>query len=633
MCGFCGTLYFDQRPADPQILTRMLDTLQHRGPDDAGIWHNHAIGLASRRLAILDLSAAGHMPMHSADGRLSVAYNGEIYNYPQLRTQLESAKIGLRSHSDTESLLYLYQLYGVEFLQALRGMFALALWDEASQTLTLARDRLGKKPLYYAWQANRLLFASEIKAILAHPQVPRQVDTRWLPHFLAYGYVPTPHTLFSGIQALPPAHYLQLSLANPNPQIQAYWSAPTPPEPYENRSVAEWKHALKEQLRTAVQLRMLSDVPLGAFLSGGIDSSLVVALMREFSSQPVKTFAIGFADSASFNEAPYAKQVAQILGTEHHELLVQPQAVELLPKLVWHLDQPFADSSCIPTFLVSEFARSAVTVALTGDGGDELFAGYERFYAARLAERYQQVPTFLRNLLTQGLASLPQGTDYRNFSRRALRFAQQASLPLSERYLGWVGVMLAEQAATWTATDPREIYRHYQSYFRLPTQPDPLPALLDVNLRTYLPEDLLVKVDRMSMAASLEARSPFLDHVLVEFANTLPLELKLRGKVGKWILREWVSDYLPPALFQRPKHGFGVPIGQWFRSSLRDYLCEHLLSADAHYRAYLQSSSVTAMVEQHLSGQADHAHRLWAVLSFEIWLRLFIQSSGSGTEG
>lgn len=637
MCGLAGVLHFDGQAADPTALQRMAEALRHRGPDDFGVWADGPAGLVNTRLAIIDLTADAHQPMSNAQcadrrgsGRLWIAYNGEIYNFPELRRALAARGHVLRSRSDTETVLHLYEEQGPACLSQLRGMFALAIWEAREGRLFLARDRLGKKPLYYWTDGERLVFGSEIKAVLAYPGVARAVNRGVLPHYLTYGYVPSPDTIFENVCAVRPAHYLLAE--NGHIVERPFWDAPMPADDSDGLAgrEADWAERLIEKMREAVRLRLISDVPLGAFLSGGLDSSAVVALMAEAGDRPVKTFAIGFSDEPSFDERPFARRVAAHLGAKHHEFAVPMQSVDLIPRLVWHLDQPFGDSSAIPTYLVAKCAREHVTVALTGDGGDELFAGYERFRAARLAETYRRAaPAFAHRALNGVLAVLPQGTGYRDPARRLARFVRSARRPLPERYLGWVGVMSDDVVEGLVGSGSDGVAEHFRAYFRSADQDasrsaDPLPALLDVNLRSYLPDDLLVKADRMSMAASLEARSPFLDHELVEFAARIPPDLKLRGNLGKYLLRRAFRDKLPPEILRRQKHGFGVPVGRWFRTGLKGYLQDNLLSARSLGRGYFRPDAVRRLVDDHLSGRRDHGHALWTLLTFEIWHQVFM---------
>jgi asparagine synthase (glutamine-hydrolysing) len=514
-------------------------------------------------------------------------------------------------------------------------MFALAIYDsrsacngsaacvEKTSRLLLARDRVGKKPLYYYRDEDRIIFGSEIKAILAYPSVRARVRRSILPLYLSYGYVPAPHTFFENIFELPPAH--RLVVENGEVKAERYWEPP--PQKVVDLALSEKQYIerLRELLEEAVRVRLVSDVPLGAFLSGGVDSAAVVAFMTRIMKQPVQTFAIGFTDEPSFNELEYARAVAKEFRSDHHEFAVSPNDIDLLPKLVWHYDQPFADSSAIPSFLVAQMTREHVKVALTGDGSDELFAGYERFAAAQLAETYRKTPHLLQNAVKRFLDRMPETTTYRGFVRRARRFVESAALPLPERYLGWVGIfpapLISDLLMGDIETDP---VSHFQSHFSPARDGDLIAQLLSVNMKTYLPGDLLVKTDRMTMANSLEARCPFLDQQLLEFAARVPSKLKLKGMTTKYILKRALEGIVPDEIIHRKKHGFGVPVGRWFRTRLRDYLRETLLSPEALQRGYFHESSLRRLIDEHQSGKRDHGHRLWALLTFEIWHRMFI---------
>lgn len=623
MCGLCGILNLDGAPVSAGTLEAMNATLVHRGPDQGASIISETCGLANRRLAILDLSPSGNLPMQSADGAITLAYNGEVYNYPELRQTLEAQGHTFRSGSDAEAVIALYRQHGPGFLEHPRGMFAIALWDAPQRTLVLARDRLGQKPLYYFRSDRRLIFASEIKALLMHPDVPRRPDRDLAALVLAYGYAPTPDTFFEGITMLPPGHVL--ICRDGDIQSYAYWMPP----PFAGSSASARAEDYLDELRAvfddAVRLRLLSDVPLGAFLSGGLDSSLIVAHMRRHTSGPVKTFAIGFTGEESFDETVHARRVAENLGTEHHEFIVEPDAIELLPKLVWHHDQPFGDSSAIPTYLVSKLTREHVTVALTGDGGDELFAGYERFYAANLAARYRRLPRPVRAGLEWTVQRLPEATSYRGLAQRARRFVMGAAMTPSDAYFSWVRLFEDDQLDAMLAEPiPRASTADFASRFVDGDRRDFTAQLLDVNLRTYLPDDLLIKADRSSMAVSLEARSPFLDHKLTELAARIPTNLKLRGSVTKFILKEAARDVLPDDIIDRPKHGFGVPVGRWFRDDLRAYAYEILLDRAALDRGYFREEAVRGLLDEHVSGQRNHGQRIWTLLTFEWWHRLFI---------
>jgi asparagine synthase (glutamine-hydrolysing) len=623
MCGICGILNLDNMPVSRDVLVAMNATLIHRGPDSGAEIVEGICGLANRRLAILDLSPSGALPMRSADGAITMAYNGEVYNYPDLKRTLEAQGHIFRSGSDAEAVITLYQRRGPDFLNHLRGMFALALWDAPTRTLVLARDRLGKKPLYYYQDDHRLVFASEIKALLRHPDVPRRPARDLTPLVLAYGYAPAPLTFFEGIQMLPPGHVLVCRDSVIN--TQAYWKPPAFAGVDPDARAETYLEELRATLEESVRLRLLSDVPLGAFLSGGLDSSLIVAYMARHTAGPIKTFSIGFAGEESYNETAHARRVADMIGTDHREFIVEPDAISLLPFLVWHHDQPFADSSAIPTYLVSKHTRDHVTVALTGDGGDELFAGYERFYAANLAARYRRLPGAIRSGIASAIGLFPETTSYRGIAQRARRFVTGATMPPAEAYFSWVRLFDDTQiAGLFNGHMNTTPTAHFAARFD-PDDPRGFTAqLLDANLTTYLPDDLLIKTDRASMAASLEARSPFLDHKLVELAARIPSNLKLHGKTTKYILKQAAAGILPDDIIHRPKHGFGVPVGRWFREDLQRYARDILLDPGTLARGYFRESAIRQLLDEHISGQRNHDQRIWMLLTFEWWHRLFI---------
>jgi len=614
----------------------MNRTLAHRGPDDADVKVFPHAGLATSRLSVIDLPG-GHQPLSNDAETKWIVYNGEIYNFLDLRKELETLGYRFRTHSDTEVILHAYEEWGENCVLRLRGMFAFVIYERKAvgrrterqshddgHYLFLARDRVGKKPLYYYQDADYFLFGSEIKSLLANPRVICRTNSCMLPFYLAYGYVPAPFTMFANIYELLPGH--TLTVRDGRVITRQYWQIPNSGlEKEKVFSETECAQRLREIVQDAVRARLVSDVPLGAFLSGGLDSTAIVACMARLQSEPVKTFAIGFADDLSFDELEYARVAARTYGTDHHELIVRPDAIKLLPKIVWHYDQPFADSSAIPTYLVSQLARKHVTVVLTGDGSDELFAGYERVAAARLAEAYRSMPQLVQLAVAQTLGLLPESTTYNGFVRRARRFIQGASLPLTERYLGWVGIFqskyIQELLAGSSDLDPVD---HFHAYFDQNKNGDIIRQLLSVDMKTYLPGDLLVKTDRMTMANSLEARCPFLDQELVEFAAGIPSELKLKGMTGKYILKRALSGLVPQGIIRRQKHGFGVPVGMWFRSRLKHYLNETLLSPRALSRGYFNEVILHRLIDEHHSGRRDHSHRLWALLTLELWHRIFI---------
>ncbi len=628
MCGICGWIELQGKTEiarSTALFEPMNAALAHRGPDDRGavVFDDAVLGMT--RLSIIDVDG-GQQPIANQAENCWIVFNGEIYNFVDLRGDLKRCGHRFRSRSDTEVILHAYEEWGVDCVKRLRGMFAFAIYDSrkcGTARLFLARDRLGKKPLYYHQDAERLIFGSEIKAILANADVRPSVNRAVMPLYLAYGYVPSPLTFFENIRELPPGHILLVD--GDSVVIRRYWSAPRELVSAPRLSESEYLQQVRERFEEAVRLRLTSDVPLGAFLSGGVDSAAVVAVMTKLLGGPVRTFSIGFADEPSFNELPFARMVAQEFGSEHHEFIVQPDTVELLPKLVWHYDQPFADSSALATYWVAQLARAHVKVVLTGDGADELFAGYERFAAVRLAEYYRRAPRFVRDAIDRLAGSWPESTAYDDLARRVKRFVGSAALPLPERYLEWVGIFkpdaLRQLIAGTVEIDP---VNHFRGYFTSHSDADPIAELLAVNISSYLPGDLLVKTDRMTMANSLEARCPFLDHQLLEYAGQIPTALKLKGMTTKYVLKRALEGILPSEIIWRKKHGFGVPIGRWFRAGLKDFLRDHLLSPTALRRGYFEEQALRRLVGEHIRGERDHSHRLWALLTLEIWHRQFI---------
>jgi len=613
MCGISGCV----GAHEPSIATDQLDLLEHRGPDARGCFRRPGAVIAQNRLAIIDLQT-GDPPIHNEDASVGAVLNGEIYNFRALRDELLRDGHELRTRGDTEVIAHLAERLDAPALaRRLDGMFAFAVYDARRERLTLGRDRLGKKPLYY-WHApgRPLVFGSEIKAVLAHPDVPRELDPRAIPAYLTFGYVPTPYTFFAGVRSVPPGHVLVLDRGGGAPRLERYWSAPLVRPggaqrlPLRGAAAAS---AVRAALERAVERRLVSDVPLGAFLSGGVDSSAIVAIMARATGRPIDTFTIGFEDRDGYDERRYARRVAERYATNHHEELVHPNAVDLVETLVHHHDQPFGDSSAIPTYLLSELTRREVTVALSGDGGDELFAGYERFAAALALGRLERLPAGAREVVRRAL---------RSRGGRLGRFAAYAALGLPDAYRSWLSfadeplraALLGADADAWALDDYARIWEESDGAA-------PLDRLLDLNLRTYLPDDLLVKVDRMSMAHGLEVRSPFLDTELVELALRLAPSTKARGTTLKRVLRDAVSDLLPDEIARRGKRGFGVPLGRWFRDDLAGYVAATLGAADARVRRHVAGGPLDALLARHASGRADHGQALWMLLTLELFLR------------
>lgn len=636
MCGITGAVWSDpQKEISLPVLEQMTQVLRHRGPDDAGHYTSDlrhrapydtapGVALGFRRLSIIDL-AGGHQPLSNEDGTIWIVFNGEVYNFADLRRRLEGAGHQFKTDSDTECIVHLYEDEGPACFEHLSGMFAIAIWDSRQRRLVLGRDRLGKKPLVYRQDAGRLLFASELKSLLQVPGIPREVDPAAIDEYLTYQYVPHPGTILKGFRKLPPGYCAIWQ--DGQLQVRPYWQ----PDFSQQQTIRqeEASQQLESLLENAVKMRMRSDVPLGAFLSGGIDSSLIAALMQRNSTQKIKTFSLGFSVK-EYDETKYARQVAAYLGTEHYEETITPEALKILPQLAYHYDEPFGDSSAIPTWYVSEMTRKHVTVALSGDGGDELFAGYSRYRAVRLAARLDQVP-LLRSLAASRVWQwLPSSSRQKSKLRQLKRFCQALTQQPATRYLNWIGIFSEERRAnlyhddfvkTLPESDPADFLR--QAWNRAGKR-DSTTAATVADILTYLPCDLLNKVDIASMAHSLECRQPFLDHHLVEFAATLPLSLKLRGRRGKYLLQQTFGKLLPANIWTRPKMGFGVPLDYWFRGELRPLLEETLLGNSAHSHAFFRPEALRSLADEHFRGTFDHSARLWLLLMLEMWLKTWL---------
>jgi asparagine synthase (glutamine-hydrolysing) len=628
MCGIAGRFNFrSEAPVEASEIRGMCALLAHRGPDGEGIWTDGAIGFGHRRLAVIDLSLAGRQPMTSADGNLTVTFNGEIYNFPDLRRELERRGHRFRSRTDTEVVLAAYREWGVECLARFRGMFAFALWDAAARTLFMARDRVGKKPLHYLLDGEGLSFASEPKAFLARESFRPEADLEAISAYLSYQYVPSPLSAFAGVRKLPPAHYVVVR--DGRVRISRYWKLSYATK--RRLSDAEACAELVDRLREAVRLRLISDVPLGAFLSGGVDSSAVVALMAALGDAPVRTFAIGFEDEA-YNELPYARRVAERYATDHHEFVVRPSAAEIFPALVWHYNEPFADSSAIPTYYLSELARRHVTVALNGDAGDENFAGYRRYIPPASAARFDRMPRAVRRAVrgVARLAPAPERSDsvvYRG--RRWLRrLADTPAGRFGRRVMIFDPDLKVEmcEPAFLRAADGCGGPRFLVDAFEASDARESLDALLDVDVNCYLSDCLLVKVDIATMAHGLEGRSPMLDHEFMEFAASLPADLKLRDGRTKYIFKQALGPFLPAEIVERPKKGFSVPLDAWFRDELREMSGDLLLDGRLAGRGYFKPQAVGRMLEEHWRGVASWQNQLWSVLMLESWHRMFIDA-------
>ena len=622
MCGIAGQMTFDNSPVSRGRIAAMGARLQHRGPDDAGIYVHGGVGLAHQRLSILDLSAAGHQPMSNEDGTVWIVFNGEIYNFQELRTTLCERHV-FRSRTDTEVIIHLYEEFGLDCVAKLRGMFAFAIWDSKARRLVLARDRVGKKPLYYSHNQDGLTFASELKALLVGGS-PRAIDPTALHHYLTFQYVPAPWAIFQDVRKLKPGH--MLICEDGRLTERAYWTLSYRKTSHA-RSEAEYREQFLALLRESTGLRLMSDVPLGAFLSGGMDSSTVVALMSQLTTQPVKTFSIGFKED-TYNELPYARQVANQYRTDHHEFVVEPSAIDILPTLARVFDEPFADSSAIPTYYVAQLSRQFVTVVLNGDGGDELLAGYPRYHSLpvdRLLANFCKMST--QKQMLNLVRRLPmRGNLLDRLKSRLERFCQ----PFSHTYLGRICYFGPEEKWELYTDGFREKVEAEDSldllieWFESIKGADLLDQLLGVDTMTYLPDDLLVKVDRATMAHGLEARSPLLDHRLVEFCAALPLEYKIREGESKYLLKAVMRDQLPMSILQRSKMGFGVPIDEWFRGKCRMLVEDILLSARCLQRGYFEPGKLRRLVTEQQQGRASYGSRVYALLMLELWHREFV---------
>ncbi|MEW6026948.1 MAG: asparagine synthase (glutamine-hydrolyzing) [Planctomycetota bacterium] len=637
MCGICGRINFSNTPVPDDLIHRMCQTIVHRGPDSEGVYIQQSVAMGIRRLAIIDLQT-GDQPIHNEDKSIWLVLNGEIYNFQPLREELLRKGHSFYTKTDTEVIVHLYEEYGVECLKHLRGMFALALWDNNKGQLLLARDRMGKKPLYYAQTDKHLIFGSEMKSLLINPEVKKEIDLEALDYYLTYYYIPSPLSIFKGIRKLPPASFLLCS-AGGNIKIERYWQM----DYREKHSLSreEYQRRIMELLEEATRIRMISDVPLGALLSGGIDSSAVVGLMARNSYKPIKTFSIGFSTGGGFaygggeredpdySELKYAKLVAERFKTEHHEFTVTPDVVKTLPDLAWHYGEPYADSSMLPSYYVARETRKHVTVALNGDGGDENFAGYPRYQAQKLMSLpLVRILSRIANILT--LPNVFGTADPKSFFTRLKRFTAVAGLPPDRRYLVWqLCFNYASRQQLYQPWVKEKLGQAMPENYLLGIYNNAkannhLDRMLYTDVNAYLPEDLLVKMDIATMANSLEARSPFLDHKLMEFSAGIPANLKLKGFTLKYILKQSLKDLLPEEILMRGKMGFGVPISRWFRNELKSYLQETLSPESIKKRGYLNPGVVQNVINEHLSGRVDHGARLWALLVLELWFNKYV---------
>ncbi|MDR2168585.1 MAG: asparagine synthase (glutamine-hydrolyzing) [Planctomycetaceae bacterium] len=647
MCGICGAVWSDiGRSLELSTLDSMTDILFHRGPDDRGVYFADGVALGHRRLAILDLTQSGHQPMHNQNETIYTVFNGEIYNFESLRQNLTAKGCRFRSGSDTEVIIHLYEQYGDDFLTYLNGMFAIAIWDTRNRRLILARDRLGKKPLFYRTEPNlnpshesqheknlhnihRLIFASELKSILTVPDIPHEIDPYSLDDYLTYQYVPHPNTIFRGIAKLPPACYAVWQ--DGNFYVKQYWKPDWNNED-QNCSYAELKEQLRELVFDAVKIRMRSDVPIGAFLSGGVDSSITAGIMQKINRQPIHTFNIGF-EQKEYDESPYAKQLADKFGAIHHQFTVTADIDNLLSRLIWHYDEPFSDSSAIPTMLLCNVTRQTATVALSGDGGDELFAGYDRYRAVKYGNFCDVTPLVLRRFIAERIQPLiPASTRQRSLLRRGKRFLETLAMTPLERYLQWIAIFNCGRRSQLYSDNFSDIICDYDSLDFLRRAEsvclgrDFCSRISFVDMQTYLPCDILTKVDIASMANSLECRAPLLDYRVVELAIRTPLKYKIAGRYGKYILRDTFRDLLPPNIERRPKMGFGVPIDHWFRNELKNKITEVLLDKKTIERGFFKKKYIQQILNEHFNNKFDHAYRIWNLFVLELWMQNVIDT-------
>jgi asparagine synthase (glutamine-hydrolysing) len=626
MCGIVGKIDFNGG-VDLTLIDRMCAAIEHRGPDSQGTWCDGRVGLGMQRLAIIDV-AGGDQPIFNEDRSVAVVMNGEIYNFQELRAQLLNEGHTFTTHCDTEVLVHLYEDYGDRLVDRLRGMFAFAIWDVRQQRLLLGRDRVGKKPLFVIRRDSKVWFASEMMALLQDPEIERTPNARAIAGYLAYQYVPGPMSAFEGIEKLPPASTLAISADQSS--LQRYWRLDYgKPEPVPAQG--ELEERLRELIWEATRVRLISEVPLGAFLSGGIDSSVVVAAMADQTTEPVKTFSIGFPD-AEFDEVRYARVIAERFSTDHHEFVVEPHALEIMPTLARHYGEPFADPSAIPSFYLAKLTSQHVTVALNGDGGDESFAGYGRYISNDLVARFDWLPRSLRRLPPAIVSPLGEGRRNNGSRARIQRLARVFAMEPYARYAHWMSAFQAsihadmfqpEFLASIDDWRPEDVIGEA---WRASSAQSRVDRMLDTDINTYLPGDLLVKMDIATMAYSIEGRSPFLDHHLMEFAAGLPTELKLRGMTGKMLLKSTLRDILPDEVLDRPKMGFGVPLLRWFREELRELPGEVLLGSDTRVHTYIKPEAIAQMIEQHHAESADHSLRLWVLLQLELWHREVVES-------
>lgn len=623
MCGFCGIVSLNGNCQTKDDDIRLINNaLRHRGPDDEGYYCNERVALGHRRLSIIDLNT-GHQPIFNEDRSIVIVFNGEIYNYQELRD--ETVALGHRYYTDTdtETIIHLYEEYGADCVQKLNGMFAFAIWDNKVGRLVLARDRLGIKPLYYCIDNTRLSFASELTALLRDRTISRTINKNALLSYFTYEYVPSPLTIIENIFKLPAAHVLVLEKGTSN--VHRYWHLPDSAKFSTNSEPQDLAQEVFKRLKNSVGLQMVSDVPIGAFLSGGIDSSSIVGLMTALSPIPVETFSVGFAES-SYDELRYAREVSNHFGTKHHEIILTPDIGDLLDTVIKHLDEPFADVSAIPTYLISAFAREHVKVILSGDGGDEIFAGYERYIANRLFKFYETIPESLRhNVINKFFSAIPPTAQKKGLINKLKRFNEGAMLPKEIEHLRWQTFLSEDiKRSLFTkeflgATHRFDRYSFIKTSFDTVAHHDDLFRQTYVDLINYLPDDILTKVDRMSMAVSLETRVPFLDHEFVEYVFGIPSSLKLHGYDTKYILKKAMRDFLPKSTTKRPKQGFSIPVKNWLKYEIRELMLDYLKPEKIRETGFFNEAFVSKLIDEHLSNKANNSHQLWSLLVFEMW--------------
>ena len=632
MCGIFGVYYYDkEHPVDVDLMIRSNDRLAHRGPDDGGLFVGAGVALAHRRLSIIDLGG-GHQPMWDAEGRVGVVFNGEIYNYRELRPELEAKGHRFATDSDTETIIHAYREWGDRCVDRFRGMFAFAVYDRKSRDLFLARDRLGKKPLYYYRDDRRLIFASELKAIIEDPTVPRAIEPTAVVDYFAYNYVPGPQSILQGISKLPAGH--QMIVRGDRADVRPYWDVDFS-QLDEGPDIQSRTEELLAEIGESVDLRLRSDVPLGAFLSGGIDSSLIVATMAQKSSRPVLTHTIGFSESG-YDERGYARETSELFGNEHFEQVVSVDALDVIDKLSWFYDEPFGDSSAVPTYYLCGATRQRVTVALSGDGGDENFAGYRRYRFAMYEDRVRRrVPGALRRGLIAPVARLYPKADFLPRFLRAkatltnLSESHERAYFLSLTQKSYPRFLSGDFQSGLRGYDP---YQHFERHVSRSRTDDPLSRLQYVDLKMYLCDDILVKVDRASMAHALEVRVPLLEHTLVQLAATMPARYKLEGPEAKRVLKRAARSALPPTIFDREKKGFTIPLPQWFRGGLEDRTASVLFDRPGGASGLLNTVGLKRIWREHQAGLRNHATSLWSILMFELWARRFLDTSSSRLE-